>query len=185
MTFLGENFLLSNATARRLYHDCAAAQPILDYHCHLPPKDIAENRRFANLFEIWLEDDHYKWRAMRANGVPEKYITGDASPYEKYLAWAKTVPYTLRNPLYHWTHLELQRYFDISDLLDEHSAPKIWERANAAMAQDLTPRDIFQRFHVRVVCTTDDPADDLEHHRELAKLICLPESFPPFVQTSR
>ena len=106
-----------------------------DYHCHLPPKDIAENRRFANLFEIWLEGDHYKWRAMRANGVAERYITGDATPYEKFLAWARTVPYTLRNPLYHWTHLELQRYFGITDLLDENSAPAIWERANAALAQ--------------------------------------------------
>src|ERR1035438_6969984 len=116
--FLSDNFLLSNDVARRLYHQFAASQPILDYHCHLSPRDIAENRRFADLFEIWLEGDHYKWRAMRANGAPEKYITGDATPYEKFLAWARTVPYTLRNPLYHWTHLELQRYFDIHELLD-------------------------------------------------------------------
>ena len=112
--FLTEDFLLSNDAARRLYRQFAAAQPILDYHCHLSPRDIAENRRFANLFEIWLEGDHYKWRAMRANGVAEKYITGDATPYEKFLAWARTVPYTLRSPLYHWTHLELQRYFGIT-----------------------------------------------------------------------
>ena len=118
--FLSEDFLLSNDVARRLYHQFASAQPILDYHCHLSPRDLAENRRFANLFEIWLEGDHYKWRAMRANGVPEKYITGDATPYEKFLAWARTVPYTLRNPLYHWTHLELQRYFGITELLDEN-----------------------------------------------------------------
>ena len=128
MPFLDENFLLSNDVARRLYHEYAEPQPILDYHCHLSAKDIAENRRFANLFEIWLEGDHYKWRAMRANGIPEKYITGDASPYDKFLAWARTVPYTLRNPLYQWTHLELQRYFDIDDLLDESTAPGIWKR---------------------------------------------------------
>src|SRR5579864_4497362 len=152
--FLDENFLLSNETARRLYHTYAAAQPILDYHCHLPPKDIAANRRFANLFEIWLEGDHYKWRAMRANGVAEKYITGDASPYEKFLAWARTVPYTVRNPLHHWTHLELQRYFGIAELLDEVSAPKIWERANAVLS-GLTAQAILQKFHVELVCTTD------------------------------
>jgi len=141
--FLTEDFLLTNAAARRLYHEFAAPQPILDYHCHLSPRDIAENRQFANLFEIWLEGDHYKWRAMRANGVPEKYITGDATPYEKFLAWARTVPYTLRNPLYHWTHLELQRYFGITELLDEKSAPSIWERANAALSSGLTAKAIL------------------------------------------
>jgi glucuronate isomerase len=168
MSFLDENFLLSNDIARRLYHDYAKPQPVIDYHCHLSPKDIAENRRFANLFDIWLEGDHYKWRAMRANGVPEKYITGDASPYEKFLAWARTVPYTLRNPLYQWTHLELQRYFGITTLLDETSAPQIWEQANAALA-DLTARAILQKFRVEVVCTTDDPSDDLRLHRDLAQ----------------
>ena len=178
--FLDENFLLSNDVARRLYHDYAAPQPILDYHCHLPVQDIAENRRFANLFEIWLEGDHYKWRAMRANGVPEKYITGDASPYEKFLAWARTVPYTLRNPLYHWTHLELQRYFGISDLLDEKSAPKIWERANAALADDLTVQKILQKFRVKTVCTTDDPTDDLRHHQKLEKSDLPTRIFPAF-----
>jgi len=110
--------------------------PILDYHCHLPPKDVADNRRFRNLFEIWLEGDHYKWRAMRANGEGEQYCTGDAAPYEKFLAWARTVPATLRNPLYHWTHLELKRYFAIDELLDATSAPRIWEQANAALATD-------------------------------------------------
>src|SRR6201988_4210508 len=123
--FVTENFLLSNDTARRLYRQFAAPQPILDYHCHLSPQDISENRRFANLFEIWLEGDHYKWRAMRANGVPERYCTGDAAPYDKFLAWAATVPRGLRNPLYHWTHLELRRYFGIDELLDEKSAPAI------------------------------------------------------------
>jgi glucuronate isomerase len=167
--FLDEDFLLSNDTARRLYRQFAASQPILDYHCHLSPKDIAGNRRFENLFEIWLEGDHYKWRAMRANGIAEKYCTGDASPYEKFLAWAKTVPRTLRNPLYHWTHLELQRYFGIHELLDETSAPSIWERANAALAGGLTTHAILQKFGVEVVCTTDDPTDDLQHHRALAQ----------------
>ena len=179
-TFLDQNFLLSNEAARRLYHDHAASQPIFDYHCHLPPKDIAENRRFANLCEIWLEGDHYKWRAMRANGVPERYITGDAPPYEKFLAWARTVPNTLRNPLYHWTHLELQRYFGISELLDEKSAPAIWERANSALAHDLTAHGILNKFHVEVVCTTDDPTDDLRHHRAIAKSSLSTRVFPAF-----
>ncbi|HLZ41237.1 MAG TPA: glucuronate isomerase [Candidatus Sulfotelmatobacter sp.] len=179
-TFLDQNFLLSNEAARRLYHDCAASQPILDYHCHLSAKDIAENRRFANLFEIWLEGDHYKWRAMRANGVSERYITGDAPPYEKFLAWARTVPYTLRNPLYHWTHLELQRYFGITELMDEQSAPKIWEQANAALAADLTSQGILRKFKVEVVCTTDDPADDLRHHQQIAGANLPTRVFPCF-----
>jgi len=178
--FLDDNFLLSNDVSQRLYHQHAAPQPILDYHCHLPPKDIAENRRFANLHEIWLEGDHYKWRAMRANGVAERYITGDASPYEKFLAWARTVPYTLRNPLYHWTHLELQRYFGINDLLDEMSAPSIWERANAALARDLTAHGILRKFRVEVVCTTDDSTDDLCHHRSIAKSALSTRVFPAF-----
>ena len=178
--FLTEDFLLSNDAARRLYRQFAATQPILDYHCHLRAQDIAENRRFANLYEIWLEGDHYKWRAMRANGVAEKYITGDATPYEKYLAWARTVPYTLRNPLYHWTHLELQRYFGITELLDESSAPAIWERANAALAGGLSAQAILQKFGVKVVCTTDDPTDDLRHHHEIAKANLATRVFPTF-----
>ncbi len=177
--FLTEDFLLSNDVARHLYRQFAAAQPILDYHCHLSPRDIAENRRFANLFEIWLEGDHYKWRAMRANGVPEKYITGDATPYEKFLAWARTVPYTLRNPLYHWTHLELQRYFGIKELLDESSAPSIWERGNAVLS-NLTAHAILKKFNVEVVCTTDDPTDDLRHHRAIAKSQLPTQVFPAF-----
>ena len=120
--FIHDDFLLSTRTARRLYHEFAEPEPILDYHCHLSPRDIAENRQFKNLFEIWLEGDHYKWRAMRANGVPERFCTGDATPLEKFKAWAATVPHTLRNPLYHWTHLELARYFGITELLDEASA---------------------------------------------------------------
>jgi len=178
--FLDQNFLLSNDVAQRLYHEHAAPQPILDYHCHLSPKDIAENRRFANLHEIWLEGDHYKWRAMRANGVSEKYITGNARPYEKFLAWAQTVPYPLRNPLYHWTHLELQRYFGITDLLNEKSALSIWERANASLADDLTTHGILKKFRVEVVCTTDDPTDDLRHHRRIAKSNLTTKVFPAF-----
>ncbi|MGC1450324.1 MAG: glucuronate isomerase [Candidatus Sulfotelmatobacter sp.] len=178
--FLTEDFLLSNDAARRLYHQFAASQPILDYHCHLSPQDISQNRKFANLYEIWLDGDHYKWRAMRANGVAEKYITGHATPYEKFLAWARTVPYTLRNPLYHWTHLELQRYFGIADLLDETSAPSIWERANAALSQGLTAHAILQKFRVEVVCTTDDPTDDLQHHRAIAKSNLPSQVFPAF-----
>src|SRR6202140_799007 len=178
--FLTEDFLLSNDAARRLYREFAGPQPILDYHCHLSPRNISENRQFANLFEIWLEGDHYKWRAMRANGIPEKYITGDASPYEKFLAWARTVPYTLRNPLYHWTHLELQRYFGITELLDEKTAPAIWERANAALSGGLTGHAILQKFRVDVVCTTDDPTDDLRHHQAIAKSNLPTRVFPAF-----
>ena len=178
--FLDDNFLLSNDVSQKLYHQYGAPQPILDYHCHLPVKDIAENRRFANVFEIWLDGDHYKWRAMRANGVAERYITGTATAYEKFLAWARTVPYTLRNPLYHWTHLELQRYFGITDLLDENSAPSIWERANAALAQELTAHGILRRFRVEAVCTTDDPTDDLSHHQAIASSSLNTRVFPAF-----
>ena len=121
MAFITEDFLLQSKAARRLYHDYAAGQPILDYHCHLSAKNIAENRQFRNLYEIWLEGDHYKWRAMRANGIDERYCTGNAAPYEKFLAWARTVPATLRNPLYHWTHLELKRYFGVNELLERQT----------------------------------------------------------------
>jgi glucuronate isomerase len=129
MGFISENFLLRTKTARRLYEEYAADQAILDYHCHLPAKDIADNHRFRDLTEIWLEGDHYKWRAMRANGVPERYCTGNAKPFEKFLAWARTVPNTLRNPLYHWTHLELKRYFGIDKLLDELGRDRLWTSA--------------------------------------------------------
>ena len=167
MAFIHDDFLLSTKTARKLYHKYAEAEPIFDYHCHIPPKDIAENRQFNNLFEIWLEGDHYKWRAMRSNGVAEKFCTGNASPHEKFRAWAKTVPHTLRNPLYHWTHLELKRYFGISDLLNEHTADKIWAKANEKLATPaLTTQGILKKFKVKVVCTTDDPVDDLGWHRK-------------------
>lgn len=181
MAFIHEDFLLSTAAARRLYHEFAAGEPILDYHCHLPPQDVAGNRRFANLFEIWLEGDHYKWRAMRANGVPEKYVTGDASPKDKFLAWARTAPATLRNPLYHWTQLELKRYFGIDDLLDENSAGRIWDEANRQLnGEGLRAWGILDRFKVRALCTTDDPADDLRYHRQIASSGLATKVFPTY-----
>ncbi len=181
MPFIHDDFLLGGATARRLYHEFAASQPILDYHNHLPPKDIAENRGFANLYEIWLEGDHYKWRAMRANGVAEAYCTGDADPRDKLLAWAKTVPHTLRNPLFHWTHLELKRYFGIDELLNEKTAAAIWEQAGAMLATDeLSAQGILRKFNVKALCTTDDPIDDLEFHRQIAESDCPARVYPAF-----
>src|SRR2546422_330578 len=153
MTFIHGDFLLQTRTARRLYHRFAEAEPILDYHCHLPPRDIAENRQFKNLFEIWLEGDHYKWRAMRANRVAERFCTGDAEPFAKFQAWAATVPQTLRNPLFHWTHLELARYFGIHEMLNETSAARIWKKANTKLAQpELTAQGILKRFQVAALC---------------------------------
>ena len=168
--FLAENFLLSTTTSEKLYFQFAQHLPIFDYHCHVPPADIAQNKRYENLTRIWLAEDHYgdhyKWRAMRANGVPERYITGDASDYDKFVAFARTVPATIRNPLYHWTHLELQRYFGITDLLDEQSAPRIWEEANEQL-KELTVDRILEKFRVSVICTTDDPGDDLSYHQTI------------------
>lgn len=167
--FIHDDFLLQTKTARRLYHEFAENQPILDYHNHLPPEDIANNRQFSNLFEIWLEGDHYKWRAMRANGVPEELVTGNGDPFDKFLAFAKTVPHTLRNPLYHWTHLELKRYFGIDELLDGDSAKRIWDRANEQLATpEFSAREILKRWDVRGLCTTDDPTSDLAYHKSVA-----------------
>src|SRR5258706_1513169 len=181
MDFIHDDFLLHSKAARRLYHDYAAPEPILDYHSHLSAADIACNRKFSNLFEIWLAGDHYKWRAMRANGISERFCTGDAAPYEKFAAWARTVPATLRNPLYHWTHLELKRYFGIDELLDEKSAPAIWEKANAALATDeLSAQGILGKFHVKAVCTTDDPTDDLRYHKAIAESGLATKVFPTF-----
>ena len=132
--FITEDFLLPNDVARELYHNYAKNEPIFDYHCHLPPDQIAQNKKFRNLYEVWLAGDHYKWRAMRSNGVPEKFCTGDASDWEKFLAYARTVPHTLRNPLYHWTHIELKRFFGINVRLDETTAKEIWEEANEKLA---------------------------------------------------
>jgi glucuronate isomerase len=169
MAFIKEDFLLQSKKARRLYHDYAAEQPIIDYHCHLSAKNISENRQFRNLHEIWLEGDHYKWRAMRANGVAERYCTGDADPYDKYFAWAQTVPHTLRNPLYHWTHLELKRYFGVDAALNEKTARKTWDLAGERLAdQDLSAQGILKKFQVTTLCTTDDPVDSLEHHQRIA-----------------
>jgi glucuronate isomerase len=164
--FITENFLLETPVARELYHEIAAHEPIFDYHCHLPPDQIAANRQFRNLYEIWLAGDHYKWRAMRSDGVPEKYCTGDASDWEKFLAFARTVPHTLRNPLYHWTHIELKRFFGITQLLDESTAKEIWDEANEKLASMPVQR-ILETNRVVVVCTTDDPTDSLEHHRRI------------------
>lgn len=169
MSFIHDDFLLSSAAARRLYHDFAKDEPILDYHNHLPPKDIAQDRQFANLFEIWLEGDHYKWRAMRANGTPEDLVTGKASPRDKFMAWAKTVPHTLRNPLYHWTHLELKRYFGIDELLSEKTAAAIWEQTEAQLAKpEMSTRNLLRSQKIKALCTTDDPTDDLAWHRQCA-----------------
>jgi len=181
MAFITEDFLLQSNAAKSLYHRYAAAQPILDYHCHLSAQDIAENRRFHNLFEIWLQGDHYKWRAMRANGIAERFCTGDAELYEKFLAWAQTVPHTLRNPLYHWTHLELKRYFGIDQLLDGASAQKIWQQANERLLDDdLTAHGILKKFGVVAVCTTDDPTDSLEYHERIRNSGISTKVFPTF-----
>ncbi len=181
MEFIHDDFLLGTKTARRLYHGYAAGEPILDYHSHLSPGDIAADRRFNDLFEIWLEGDHYKWRAMRANGIPERFCTGDAAHFEKFLAWARTVPSALRNPLYNWTHLELKRYFDIGVLLDESSAHAVWDRANILLqSADLTARGILRRFNVRALCTVDDPCDDLKYHQVIAASEKTFSVFPTF-----
>src|SRR6516162_531247 len=181
MAFVTESFLLRSRTAKRLYAAYASRQPILDYHCHLSPRDIAEDRRFRNLFEIWLEGDHYKWRAMRANGVPERYCTGKADPYEKFMAWAQTVPKTLRNVAYQWTHLELQRYFGIDCLLDETTARKVWDEANQQLTSgELSARGILKKFHVKALCTTDDPTDSLESHKSIRKSSLETLVFPTF-----
>ncbi len=166
--FLDQDFLLHNPVAQQLYHDYARELPIIDYHCHLPPAQIASDKKFSNLTEIWLHGDHYKWRAMRANGVDERYCTGDAPDAEKFRKYAETVPYTLRNPLYHWTHLELQRYFGINTLLNADTADDIYRNCTAQLQEDrFSCRSILRRQQVEVVCTTDDPADSLEHHCKL------------------
>jgi glucuronate isomerase len=168
MALITEDFLLQGGAARRLYHEYARELPILDFHCHLSPRDIAENRSFKNLTEICLDGDHYKWRAMRADGVAEEFCTGNAAPFERFQAWARTVPRTLRNPLYHWTHLELLRYFGIDNLLSEETAASVWDRANRRLQGDeMTVHRILKKFHVSTVCTTDDPTDSLEYHEQV------------------
>ena len=167
--FLDENFILQNETAKYLYHQHAARQPIIDYHCHLDPKLIAEDYRFDNLGELWLGGDHYKWRAMRTNGVDERYCTGkETSDWEKFEKWAETVPYTMRNPLYHWTHLELKTAFGITELLNPETARAIYDECTAKLrTPEFSARSLMKHYNVEVVCTTDDPADSLEHHLAL------------------
>lgn len=166
--FLDEDFLLNTAAAQRLYHDYAKEMPIIDYHCHLPPQQIAADHQFDNITQAWLYGDHYKWRAMRTNGVDESYCTGDRPDWEKFQKWAETVPYTLRNPLYHWTHLELQRYFDVHDIVSGRTAKKIYDTCTEKMqTKEYSVRNLLRKMNVMTICTTDDPVDSLEHHQKL------------------
>ena len=169
-TIIHDDFILKNETARALYHQSAESLPIIDFHNHLNPQEIYEDRCYDNLAEVWLGGDHYKWRAMRANGVPEELITGDGDPYEKFLAWADTVQNCIGNPLYHWTHLELKRYFGIDDVLTPETAPAIWEKCNALLkTPEYSIRNLLKMQNVEVLCTTDDPIDDLKWHKKLAE----------------
>jgi glucuronate isomerase len=166
--FLDQDFLLETLTAKTLYHQFASSLPIIDYHCHLPPDQIANDSNFENLTQIWLYGDHYKWRAMRANGIDEKYITGNASDFEKFEKWAETIPYTLRNPLYHWTHLELQRYFDVYEILSPATAKKIYDECTAKLqTPEYSVRRLIQKMNVESIGTTDDPLDDLASHQKI------------------
>ena len=169
--FIHDDFLLQTDTAKRLYHDHSKPLPIIDYHCHISPEYIAADRRFNDLGQLWLEGDHYKWRAMRANGIDEKFVTGkDTTFRDKYDRWAETVPYTMRNPLYAWTHLELRRVFGVDKILNPATAPEIWEECTALLQQPgYSARGLMKKFNVEVICTTDDPADSLEHHIALKK----------------
>ncbi|MCG8579660.1 MAG: glucuronate isomerase [Bacteroidales bacterium] len=164
--FINDDFLLSNGTAKTLYFQYASKLPVIDYHCHLSPRQIAEDINFKNMTEIWLQGDHYKWRALRANGINENHITGNASDWEKFYSWAQTVPYTLRNPLYHWTHLELKNPFGINELLNGNTAKKIWDRCNTLLQRpDFSTRSLIKKANVEVICTTDDPTDSLKWHK--------------------
>lgn len=168
-SFLDENFLLTTKTAQDLYHRFAKHKPIIDYHNHLIPQQIVENKSFDNITQLWLYGDHYKWRAMRTNGVDEKYITGDATDEEKFIKWAETVPYTLRNPLYHWTHLELKRYFGIEEILSGKNAKAVYHRISEQLqSPEFNVRGLLKKMNVEVVCTTDDPTDSLNYHQQFA-----------------
>ena len=167
--FMDKDFLLKSDTAKKLYHEHAAVMPIIDYHCHINPQEIYEDKRYDSITQVWLGGDHYKWRAMRSCGVAEKYITGDASFAEKFQKWAETIPNLIGNPLYHWTHLELQRYFDVYEPLTGDNAMEIYEKCNAILAQpDMSARGIIKKSNVKLLCTTDDPADDLHWHELMA-----------------
>ena len=169
-TFMNQDFLLKTEAAKKLYHDHAAKMPIIDYHCHINPMEIYEDKRYNTITEVWLGGDHYKWRAMRSCGVAEKYITGDATPAEKFQKWGEAMPMLIGNPLYHWTHLELQRYFGITEPLTGENAMEIYEKCNAILAQpDMSVRGIIRKSGVKLICTTDDPVDDLKAHELLAK----------------
>ncbi|MDQ2078245.1 glucuronate isomerase [Marinimicrobium sp. ABcell2] len=170
MNFIHDDFMLDTEQAKALYHDYAKDLPIIDYHCHLPPEQVGDNTQFENLYQVWLAGDHYKWRAMRTNGVSEHYCTGGASDWEKFKKWAETVPYTLRNPLYHWTHLELRKPFGITDrLLNGDNAKRTWDECNEMLASpEFSARGLIEQAKVKVVCTTDDPIHDLAHHRKVA-----------------
>ncbi len=179
--FLDDNFLLENRTAEILYHEFAAKQPIIDYHNHLPPADITRDRRFENLTEIWLNGDHYKWRAMRTFGIPEQYITGDAPPLEKFKKWAEVVPYSIRNPLFHWTHLELRRYFEVDELLTPYNAEQVYRHCSELLqTEPYSTRNLLRKMNVETVCTTDDPVDDLRHHRQFSKAEARLKMYPAF-----
>lgn len=170
-TFITDDFLLQTDAARQLYHDYAKSMPIIDFHCHLPPDQIAADRQFENITQAWLYGDHYKWRAMRTNGVNERFCTGDAGDWEKFEQWAATVPYTMRNPLYHWTHLELLRYFDVDEVLNADNAREIYDHCSARLkTPEYSTRGLLRKMNVEVVGTTDDPTDSLEHHRAFGKL---------------
>src|SRR5688572_7044678 len=163
--FLNQDFLLDSKTAQQLYHEYAAPMPVIDYHNHLPPDQIAADINFENLTQAWLYGDHYKWRAMRINGIDEDYCTGNKSDWEKFKKWSETVPYTLRNPLYHWTHLELQRYFNVKDILNPDTAKKIYEDCTVKLrTPEYSVRNLLRKMNVKLVCTTDDPVDSLEYH---------------------
>ncbi|MCH2081370.1 MAG: glucuronate isomerase [Saprospiraceae bacterium] len=180
-SFLDENFLLDNKMAETLYHNYAKIQPIIDYHNHLPADEITENRQFENLTAVWLNGDHYKWRAMRTLGIAEKYITGSASDKEKFMKWAETVPYTLRNPLFHWTHLELKRYFGINTLLSADTAEQIYHECNERLqSKEYSVQGLLAKMKVETVCTTDDPTDTLEHHQAHLENNCSTQLFPAF-----
>jgi len=163
--FLNKEFLLDNATGAELFHNYAEKMPIFDYHCHINPKEIADDKKYENITQVWLYGDHYKWRAMRANGVEEKYITGSASDYERFLKWAETMPYIIGNPLYVWSHLELQRYFGIEKQLNPETADEIWNRCNELLKGNFSTREIIKRSNVKIICTTDNPVDSLEYHK--------------------
>ncbi|MBW3468110.1 glucuronate isomerase [Arthrospiribacter ruber] len=180
-TFIKEDFLLENEFSKRLYHEYASDCPIIDYHNHLPPQEVAENKVFENISQIWLAGDHYKWRALRTLGVQEKYITGQASDEEKFLKWAEAVPFTLRNPLYHWTHLELLRYFDITELLGPGNALEIYDETSSKVStRDFSTTRLLQKMNVEVICTTDDPADNLLHHHNFKNQGHSLKMFPAF-----